>query len=411
MIKIFIIILLNTSLSWASKYSFICKKEDDLKTRIFYLNGINKDFNNNDVLNEINQIINRIIMNTNIKNRTVSSIPNQSKNIIQDLLESYRQKINENNRNDWSIKYSIHQKLRNMFFNVLGNNNFDKIYKKLKQEVITGNKIIVLSHSQGNLYANETCKKLKSDSEIPEYIRKIENPFHNIQVATPASYIECGKTYFSLPHDKVVLLTKAGGILPEIEKSLPANIQHSPDFKNRDTLNSFLDHGMIDSYLDDPKISSKIFKSLNYEVNHEYPFHGHNLPIANYMVGDNCYLNDHDRNESNTKKILCKEAIEGIKTIQISSCQKYYLWGYFNQNNFKEQLRIENTQTIFLPKIKQTYNKELGFQAQLIIPKEAGEPESSWTVIKSLAGLAVSFFIIGGLGGVIPRKKREEENQ
>ena len=417
--KIYIIFfnLLIISFAQAKNFSFICKKEEDLKTKIYYLNGINKNFKNidDDDTNEVKKILNFMSYNIKLKDtltREIDIIENQSKNIIQDLLESYRQKLNENDRNNWLTQYSLQYAIRNIFFNVIGNNNFPKIYDKIKNEVLSGNKIVILSHSQGNLYANEVCNQLKNDESLPEYF-KIQNPFHNIQIATPASYIACGKSYFSLPFDKVVFLTNLGGALPQLEKALIPNIVHSSNFKqndDRNLVNDLLDHGMLDSYLNDENISNKIFKTLNQEINNEYEFHGHNLPIADFEVSKSCNLQTHNLNSQNTYTLLCKNAKEGLSNIKMSDCGKYYLWGYFNENNFKEMIKIYETKSQFIPQLEQTYDKDKGFIASLKIPDEAGTKDSAWSNIKSLAGFILSFFVIGGIGGVISHKKREEDN-
>jgi hypothetical protein len=75
---------------------------------------------------------------------------------------------------------------------------------QMKESIKLGLNPIVVSHSQGNLYANTVCRELKADSDpiIQEFIKL--NPNYNIQVASPAQEVSCGKHFTTFMDDLVI---------------------------------------------------------------------------------------------------------------------------------------------------------------------------------------------------------------
>ena len=66
-------------------------------------------------------------------------------------------------------------------------------YRKL---LLDGKRVLIVSHSQGNFYANAVYNTL-NDPLNPQYAKNIGN----VQVATPASYVASGGPYTTVPED------------------------------------------------------------------------------------------------------------------------------------------------------------------------------------------------------------------
>lgn len=98
----------------------------------------------------------------------------------------------------------------------------------------SGLKVIVVAHSQGNLYTNFAL------SSLPE-----KSPFM-ISVATPASYVFKNGPYFTFKSDKVI---------SSIPTALPPNLtkEHSGAF----------DHEFVNDYLEDSQTRIAILKKIS----------------------------------------------------------------------------------------------------------------------------------------------------
>lgn len=175
MIKtIFILIILLPSASFSKVIeSFSCGET----LSHAYINGI---------LNKSrNEAEDSAIKITNLLN-TESEIElafNQSQGAVKDLSNALLQKVEERN-------YPV--KLMGKFWAKISLpmvDNRASILEQLKS-IKKDKELIVISHSQGNLYANIACEDIS---------------FKNIQIATPASKINCGKShhYTTLTSDEM----------------------------------------------------------------------------------------------------------------------------------------------------------------------------------------------------------------
>ena len=120
-------------------------------------------------------------------------------------------------------------------------------YKGLLME---GNRILVVAHSQGNLYANAAYTNLASDNRMPM------DAFGILSVATPASRVAGGGAYYTLMYDLVIASVSMA--MPNI---LPGNVTNTMS----DT--DWLHHSFIDSYLNGDQSGALIVNSALSQAN------------------------------------------------------------------------------------------------------------------------------------------------
>ena len=120
-------------------------------------------------------------------------------------------------------------------------------YQSLLME---GNRVLVVAHSQGNLYANAAYTNLASDSRIQM------GAFGIVSVATPASYVAGNGSYFTLTNDLVIAAVRAA--VPSV---LPVNVANT----NVDT--DWKHHSFIKSYLNGNQTGPMIVNSALSQAN------------------------------------------------------------------------------------------------------------------------------------------------
>jgi hypothetical protein len=98
--------------------------------------------------------------------------------------------------------------------------------------LMSGNRVLVVAHSQGNLYANAAYGNLAGNDTVPM------DAFGIVSVATPASRVAGGGPYYTLMYDLVISAVQLA-----VPGTLPGNVTNSvsdSDWKH---------HSFIDSYL------------------------------------------------------------------------------------------------------------------------------------------------------------------
>jgi len=238
-----------------------------------YINGINSDITSSTT------IASTMTLKFS-KELKINLVYNQTHGPMSDLTQSFIQKELER-----FPLFFLQKKVLSLSTN----------YEKIKSDFLAITKkknVILISHSQGNLYANELC--------LDEQITK----FRNVQVATPAAQINCGVNYTTLDSDEMVqiisgkiklskekegLFFKAlssgvteaanlalaiGSNFTHVKSALPANIkQSSRNVANAneddDSILSYLNFSShsISNYLSYEKSFSKIKKDVNLEIN------------------------------------------------------------------------------------------------------------------------------------------------
>ena len=97
--------------------------------------------------------------------------------------------------------------------------------------LMAGNRVLVVAHSQGSLYANAAHTRL-ADKGLPM------DAFGIVSVANPASRVAGDGPYFTLLNDLVIY-----GVSLVLPNTLPANIENTIDYSD------WTHHHFIDSYL------------------------------------------------------------------------------------------------------------------------------------------------------------------
>ena len=119
-------------------------------------------------------------------------------------------------------------------------------YQSLMME---GNRVLVVAHSQGNLYANAAYSNL-SAMGLPM------NAFGIVSVATPASRVAGGGPYFTLINDIVIAAVDL--VFPG---TLDPNVANIPNF------NDWTNHSFVDSYLNGNQTGPMIVNSALSQAN------------------------------------------------------------------------------------------------------------------------------------------------
>jgi len=164
-------------------------------------------------------------------------------------------------------------------------------YRKL---LLGGKRVLIVSHSQGNFYANAVYNTL-NDPLNPRYA----NSMGNVQVATPASYVASGGPYTTVPEDAAMAfvvgkLPPSGTVSSLPYNLLPYSLMVSPNFGNlgysawarASKGHSFINWYLAWSYTRD-RIMGHIVKTIN-GVNGvgglQYPTQGCTPPVAGPVV-------------------------------------------------------------------------------------------------------------------------------
>jgi hypothetical protein len=118
-----------------------------------------------------------------------------------------------------------------------------------KSDILEGNRIFLVSHSQGNFFANSAYLGLSLEER---------KSVGNFQVATPSSSVASGGGYLRFNQDLVIkALETAASAIPGAAPVLPANF-----VVNSKYVTDPLVHGFTDAYLADPMSRSRIISAL-----------------------------------------------------------------------------------------------------------------------------------------------------
>lgn len=183
---------------------------------------------------------------------------------VKDLYDSFYQKVEEAGKmgsltaNLWRLQHPWEADHRGEIFSRI---------KTLQKE---NEKLVVFSHSQGNLYANLACSKFGRDA------------FENIQIATPSSYIGCGEPthYTSIKQDEMLYITGdvlriPAALLADINPPLPPLISQNKAMTagfDVHSINNYLEYSParddIGKHLKEvqDKLNLSIVKSKNYNI-------------------------------------------------------------------------------------------------------------------------------------------------
>lgn len=163
---------------------------------------------------------------------------------VSSIFEVYRQRMGDQASSYWRWLGSLEvapdwfqDAMREMAINfdlaeVLVDDDLRRHVQRYQGLLMEGNRVLVVAHSQGNLYANSAYANLANDHRIPM------EAFGIVSVATPASYVAGNGPYFTLMYDLVI-----SAVQMALPSTLPGNVVNTIsdlDWKH---------HSFIDSYL------------------------------------------------------------------------------------------------------------------------------------------------------------------
>ena len=226
-------------------------------------------------------------------------------------------------------------------FNYSTQVNAEDLNQHLKQYILNyaeGRNVLVVSHSQGNFFANDAYNKLYvTGVNFPFYQLLTSNSFGIVAVATPASFVAgygTGDEFYTTLHEDLIIQGVAFGTPPGVAKPLISNTS-----RNLETGDKF-SHTFVGTYMMDNSNSlERIKRHINNVmalskvpetgiVNIEFKPWGNSPPTAglrkNYVAEASRYevldsLNPilGKRYDSESYFISCKNLQAGIYQIQI----------------------------------------------------------------------------------------------
>lgn len=177
---------------------------------------------------------------------TVRVSYNPTSGILIDLLEAFAQKLTEDPTLSWQLFFRwvsgrfISTSLLNILEDYFGTTGGHKIAQaaaslsspqaytdttvvahasNYQSALLAGQRVMVVAHSQGNLYANAAFGRLRSTNTGAYNL----NAFGIAAVATPANFVGTGDTYVTSDTDRVIDAVRiiAPATLPENDNSVP----------------------------------------------------------------------------------------------------------------------------------------------------------------------------------------------
>jgi len=225
---------------------------------VFFGNGVNNDHDQMDASKDRL----KLILGQNYNNEPIryALAENPSSGVLLDLLTVFEQKMAEDPTLTWSIfldfingttvVHSILNFLSDYFlasqldptvqlkqqlaqFTQYSDPTVNNHVTAYTTQLTQGKKVMVVAHSQGNLYANAAYYKLASNPNIPI------GAFGIAGVANPANEVAGGTPYVTSKNDMVINVLRAlqPATLPHNDSSVPLNIA-----------NDFLGHGFLEIY-------------------------------------------------------------------------------------------------------------------------------------------------------------------
>ena len=146
---------------------------------------------------------------------------NIGRGIVRDFAEAWFQYIDENPgyKVGWdafkaALSRSIGSvvggtvELSEQFIRYLEQNNVDTQVKAYRQSIYDGHKVIVLAHSQGNLFTNRAYNTFANDKD-----RWMQKYFVTIGLASPSDKKITNSEYYTYDNDPIVVLNGAGEVV------------------------------------------------------------------------------------------------------------------------------------------------------------------------------------------------------
>ena len=190
---------------------------------------------------------------------------NSSERITQQLLQVFRQKLNDSLVDFWlwttgnlippdwfkeREKYIVAADLLLQSALPLDNDLEDHVLK-YQDSITSGWKVMLVSHSQGNFYANESYRRLRAASKFNWALKA---PFGNVQVATPTDSVASHGPYFTFSQDLVIQS------LRKFQSALAPNMDGGAGVPPEGDYNG---HSFIKAYLKGLESRSRLLTAVN----------------------------------------------------------------------------------------------------------------------------------------------------
>lgn len=210
--------------------------------RIYFANGMNNT--EEGAYNSQKALMDELGM----QNKDFGIAYNDNENWLTQLLEAYHQRKNEsddfwywlrhmNEAPQW-FRDEYVQKVGRFNENMVRNDpDLQRHIRKYVADLVSGKKVVIVAHSQGNFYANNAYRYIKIN--YPEY----KNSIGIVSAANPSNWVEGGGSYVlndvytTNPEDLVINLVRI--LYPD---TLPANV---PPYDNPSSLS---DHEFVTIY-------------------------------------------------------------------------------------------------------------------------------------------------------------------
>ena len=239
---VLIAIIITTRLAAAAGSIECDHPESSDKVRIYFANGVSNSME--DAYGSQDKVKSALGM----QDKDFGLAYNASENWFKQLIQVYVQRENDSD-NFWYwtrhmdqapqwFRDEYVQKVRKFNEDMVSNDpDLPKHIRQYVADLVSGKKVVIVAHSQGNFYANNAYRFIRS--EYSEY----KDSIGIVSVANPSNYVEGGGSYAlddvytTNPVDLIINLVR--GVYPD---TLPANV---PPYDNP---NSLIDHEFKETY-------------------------------------------------------------------------------------------------------------------------------------------------------------------
>ncbi len=241
-LSIFIICIIIVISVTTKGYSECDHPNSPEEVRIYFANGMSNTFRE---AKESKRVLQNEL---GMQDKDFGIAYNDDENWLLQLLHVYEQRKHESDEFWYWLRHmnEAPQWFRDEYVQKVGRFNENMVrndpdlQKHIRQyiaDLVSGKKVVIVAHSQGNFYANNAYRYIKIN--YPEY----KNSIGIVSVATPSNWVEGGGSYVlnnvytNNPEDLIINLVRS--VYPD---TLPANV---PPYDNP---NSMIDHEFVGTY-------------------------------------------------------------------------------------------------------------------------------------------------------------------
>ncbi len=253
----------------AQEQPVICDGKD---TAIFYVNGImNTKKEAKENLNELKDSLFQKVSTGQLTQAQFDAMEfdiayNPSAGLMRDLTEALANKLEESVETVWTFAWEIvlsvpealtliDEEIKNDILTkvtaatvglVINPDDLGNHLAKYRNSHLQGKKVIMVSHSQGNFFANAAFDVLEAESQQEGSTLDIFG-FGIVSVATPAGTVAVGNRYSTFDEDKVIEAVRVATLPPGLVSPLPSNVAFPQ--AQEDSLDAPLHHNFINAYM------------------------------------------------------------------------------------------------------------------------------------------------------------------